>query len=190
MNTNQLQNEILAIIRTVYDDKRALEKIHSFLMEEIYQEPEPEEIPDKYKEIVMNIADSLLAGSICFLNLDTLEVEDIPKDLAYDPEEFQMVTGESFENAGLKHESWQDCITIEPMESSEPFRIMENFVDEVNDTSLQKQLVNALNRRRPFANFKYIVESSDYRQQWFDFRQKQWEYYTWRIITESEDFKS
>lgn len=184
MNKNQLQNEILAIIRTVFEDKKALEKIHTFLMEEFFQESEPENIPDKFKEVVKKIADSLLAGLICFFNPDTLEVEDIPKELAHDPAEFEMVTGETFESAGIKHEDWQNCITIEPMQSNESFQVMESFVNEITDSSFQKQLVNALSNRKPFANFKHLVENSDYRQPWFDYRQNQWAYYVWGIIKE------
>lgn len=182
MNKNQLQNEILAIIRTVFDDKKALEKIHAFLIAEIYEEPEPEKIPTKYKKVVSEIADGLSAGLICFFNPDTFEVEDIPKELAYDPEEFEMMTGETFESAGLKHENWENCVTIEPMESHDLFKIMEYFVDEVKDINFQEKLTNVLNRKKPFANFKYLVENSDYRQQWFDFRQAKYEFYVWDII--------
>ncbi|WP_297090987.1 UPF0158 family protein [uncultured Draconibacterium sp.] len=182
MNKGQLQNEILAIIRTVFDDKKALEKIHTFLLAEIYAELKPEEIPTKYKKLVSEIADSLLAGLICFFNPDTFEVQDISKDLAYDPEEYEMITGETFESAGLKHETWQNCLTIEPMESHDSFKIMENFVDEIKDTNIQEKLINALNRKKPFANFKYLVEDSDYRQHWFDFRQAQYELYVWGVI--------
>lgn len=182
MNKSQLQNEILAIIRTVFDDKKALEKIHAFLIAEIYEEPEPEKIPTKYKKVVSEIADGLSAGLICFFNPDTFEVEDIPKELAYDPEEFEMMTGETFESAGLKHENWPNCLTIEPMESHDSFKIMECFVDEVKDINFQEKLINALNRNKPFANFKYLVENSDYRQQWFDFRQAKYEFYVWDII--------
>jgi hypothetical protein len=182
MDTNQLRDEILAVIRTVFDDKTALQKIHTFLMDEIYEEPEEEEIPEKYKKVIDNIADNLLAGFICFFNPETLEVEDIPKDLAYDPEEFEMITGETWESAGIKHEEWDKCIEIEPMESRDSFKVMEYFVDEIDDQQMQNKLINALRRHRPFANFKHIVENSDYRQQWFDFRQKQWELYAWRII--------
>ena len=182
MNKTQLQNEILAIIRTVFDDKKALEKIHAFLIAEIYEEPEPEKIPTKYKKVVSEIADGLSAGLICFFNPDTFEVEDIPKELAYDPEEFEMMTGETFESAGLNHENWKNCVTIEPIESRDSFKIMEYFVDEVKDINLQEKLINALNRNQPFANFKYLVENSDYRQQWFDFRQAKYEFYVWDII--------
>ena len=190
MNKGQLQNEILAIIRTVFDDKKALQKIHAFLLSEIYEEPEPEEIPVKYKTLVSEIADSLLAGLICFFNPDTLELEDIPKELAYDPEEFEMMTGENLESAGLKHENWQNCLTIEPMESNDSFKIMEYFVDEVKDINFQEKLINALNSKKPFANFKYLIEDSDYRQHWFDFRQAQYELYVWDAIKTNTGFES
>jgi len=38
---------------------------------------------------------------------------------------------------------------------------------------LQDKLINALNRKRPFANFKFIIDSSPYRREWFGFK-KQW----------------
>ena len=190
MNTNQLQNEILSIIRMVFKDKRVLEKIHAFLMDEIYQEPEPEQMPDKYKKLVIEIADKLLAGLICFFNPDTFEIEYIPKDFADYPEEFEMMTGETCESSGLKHENWQNCITIDPMESHDSFQIMENFVDEVTEASLQKQLITALNKPKPFANFKFLIENSEYRQYWFDFRLKQCEYHVWDIIKEDNEIES
>lgn len=132
--------------------------------------------------MVYEIADSLLAGLICFFNPDTFEIEDIPKELAYDPEEYEMITGESFESAGLKHETWQNCLIIEPMESHHSFKIMEYFVAEVKDINFQEKLINALNKKKPFANFKYLIEDSDYRQHWFDFRQAQYELYVWDIL--------
>ena len=140
------------------------------------------EIPEKYKKAVAEMADSLLAGLVCFFNPETLEIEFIPKDLAYDPEEYELVTGEAWESAGLKHEDWPKCIDIEPMESSEAYLVMENFTDEISDDDLRNQLLNALDRRKPFANFKHIVENSTYRQQWFDFRQKSYEEYVWNTI--------
>ena len=58
---------------------------------------------------------------------------------------------------------------------------------------IKTQLVLELLRGKPIeevsrenqitvANFKNLVENSDYRQQWFDFRQKQWEYFVWNTI--------
>jgi hypothetical protein len=183
MNTNQLQDEILAIIRTVFEDKKSLQKIHTYLMDEIYKEPEPIRVADKYKKVIKTIAENLLSGLVCFFNPYTLEVEDMPKELAFETGGFEMMTGETFESSGLKHQNWNKCIIVEPMESHDSFKVMENFVDEISDASLQNKLVNALNNRKPFANFKHIVENSFYRQEWFDYRQKQWEYYVWKLIS-------
>ena len=188
MNTDRLMNNILAILQSIQNDKDKLEKLHEFMMNEVYEEPKAEEIPAKYKKIISEIADSLLAGFLCFFNPDSLEVESLPEELVYDPEEYEMITGETWESTGVKHENWEKCIEVEPMESHDSFKVMEYFTDEINDENMQNQLQAALNKRKPFANFKHIIESSRYSQQWFDFRQKQWEYYVWDIIKEDKDF--
>jgi hypothetical protein len=57
------------------------------------------------------------------------------------------------------------------MESRESFKVMENFADNIPDSDpLKGQIFQALNRRSPFRNFKDIVESSDYRDEWFEYR--------------------
>jgi hypothetical protein len=63
----------------------------------------------------------------------------------------------------------------EPRESHESFKIMEWFIDEVEDNQLQNKLIYALNNRHPFSNFKALVEISEYRQQWFGFKQEKLE---------------
>jgi len=175
-------NEILAVLQTIQNNKPKLEKLHQFVINKIYEEPEPEEIPEKYKDAVSRIADSLLAGLICYFNPDTLEVEDLPEIMIQHPEEFELMTGESADSLELKHKNWTNCIEIEPMESYESFKVMEYFIDEVQDYKLKEKLINTLNRKKPFANLKFLVENSNYRQQWFDFKQKYYENYVWDMI--------
>ena len=175
MNKSQLQDEILAIIRTVFDDKKALQKIHAFLLSEVYEEPQPKEVPEEYKDVVSEITDSVLAGLICYFNPETFEVEDIP-DMVQDPDEYELMTGETGDSIELKHQSWTNCIEIEPMESHDSFKIMEYFIDELSDKNFQDKLINALNRKKPFANFEHLIENSDYRGHWFDYRRTQYEY--------------
>ena len=182
MNAQQLLDEILPILRTVMDDKEKLEKIHQFLMNEIYEEPEETEIPEKYKPLVAEVADNLSAGEVCFINTDTLEMESVPDTVLDDPEEFEAMTGETVDSLGLKHDEWKNCLQIDPLESRESFRIMEGFADYVTDNKFQQKLINALNRKRPFANFKYLVDNSEYRQDWFDFRQQWLEQYVYELM--------
>lgn len=86
------------------------------------------------------------------------------------------------ENETFLHEEWETYIRIEPRESSESFGIMEKFVYKVNDEKLKNKLINALNNRRPFANFKSLVESSNYRNEWFAFKQRQLEIMVWEEL--------
>ncbi|MBI4645185.1 MAG: hypothetical protein HY738_00990 [Bacteroidia bacterium] len=176
MKTNDLLDEILQILYTVKEDRDKLEKILRFFKDEVYEEPEePEEIelPEKYKKVVSQIADSIDAGFICYLNPETLETENIPQEMINNPYEFEAMTGESLDSMDLQHSKWESCITFEPLESHESFKIMEQFVKSIADRRLREKLINALDRRKPFANFKAIIDNSPYRQDWFDFK-KQW----------------
>ena len=187
MNAQQLLNEILPILHSVKEDKEKLQKILDFLLEEIYTEPEEEEIeiPEKYRELVHNVAENIDCGLVCFINPETLEVEEIPKGMVDGFSDFSLnseLDDEEDDEQKFLHEDWESSISVEPRESHESFKIMEKFVDEVNDKNLKNKLVNALNNRRPFANFKNIVESSNYRNEWFAFKQKQLEILVWEEL--------
>ncbi len=184
MNAQQLLDAILPILHSVKEDKEKLQKIFDFLLEEIYEKPdetEPE-IPEKYRELVHTVAENIDCGLVCFINPETLEVEEIPKgmldgfsDLSINPE----FDDEDEDEQRFLHEDWETYITVEPRESHESFKIMEKFVEEINDKNLNNKLINVLNNRKPFANFKNIVESSNYREDWFAFKQRQLEILVW-----------
>lgn len=182
MNSQQLLDEILPILRSVMEDKNKLEKIYRFMMDEIYEEAEETEIPEKCKSLVSETADSISADFVCFINSDTLEMESVPNTVLDDPEEFEAMTGETIESLGLKNDEWKNCIEIEPIDSHESFRIMEGFADKLPDSKFQQKLFYALNHKRPFANFKNLIDNSNYRQDWFDYRQARLEQYVYNIL--------
>lgn len=180
MKAQELLNEILPILYTVKEDPIKLEKILRFLMDEIYEEPVDEDegleeedetqVPEKYRKAVAEIADGLDAGFFCFFNMDTLEVEDVPENLLVDLEEYEENKEDWEDELDLKYPTWENCMTFEPLESQESFKIMRKFTNHLKDKKLQNKLDYALNNRKPFANFKYHVDNSDYRQDWFDFK--------------------
>lgn len=181
MEKDELLGQILSIIRTIKEDKDKLQKVLDFLLLEIYEEPEEVlNIPDKYKKLVHEVADFIDAGLTCFINPRTLAMEQVPQDLN-DPDEYRMITGSIWKDS-FKHNKWKRCITVEPPESYISFNIMEQFTKRVNDKRLQNRLVDALNRKKPFANFKYIIESSEYLQEWFEFKKTKLEEYVWEQL--------
>ncbi|MEW6304951.1 MAG: UPF0158 family protein [Verrucomicrobiota bacterium] len=60
---------------------------------------------------------------------------------------------------------------IEPLESHESFRIMEDFAASLPESPVKARLFDSLSRNKPFRRFKDIVHSDlALRDQWFVFR--------------------
>jgi hypothetical protein len=176
MKTMKPLDEILQILYSVKEDKVKLEKILQFLKEEVIEDVDEivhEELDKEVEDLVPKIAEIIDSGLVCFLNRDTLEMEEVSKTLVEDPEEFEALTGETAESMNLKYTDWENYVTFGPLESHESFQIMEEFAENMEDKKLKSELLNALNQRKPFAKFKNTIENSRFRQSWFDFK-KQW----------------
>lgn len=120
---------------------------------------------------INEIAQELEAGMRVFFNRDTLEFKSVLDwDEMMDTEPWEEMI-ETIEN------EWPDAIILEKMESREAFRVMEDFIDEIEDSKFQEDLIKILSRRSPFANFKAEVETSEHRELWFSFRTKKYEDY-------------
>ena len=71
---------------------------------------------------------------------------------------------------------------------------MEGFFESVEDLEFKVKLQHSLNNKKPFQNFKRLVDNSYYRQDWFDFKQKTLERYVekqinnWLLVNEHEPF--
>lgn len=62
---------------------------------------------------------------------------------------------------------------IEPIESSEAFRVMEDFVDQCGDDRLARALGQALQQRKPFRRFKDVLAAHPaQREAWFAFERQ------------------
>jgi len=192
MNKKELLDNILAILQQAKEDKEKLEQVYDFLIEEIYDDGTQEvEIPEKYKKLVYDIAQSINAGLVCYINMQTMEVVEIYKEMfdVYDLDFEGKEEDEIDEVAkGLKEdldkiESWDKKLEIEPLYSNESYKIMKYFIgDIIPEGSFQEKLYNAINRRKPFANFRYIIDNSDYLQNWYDYKQNYLEKYVWELL--------
>jgi hypothetical protein len=125
------------------------------------------------QNIVKNIAQELDSGFDCYYNFKTDEIVAIPNLSQFsDEENFKEVFSDSLDKVE-KHKA--DFIKIETLESFESFKIMEGFVGQLCDQKLQSELENALANKKPFQNFKHLIDHSDYRQDWLDFKQNELE---------------
>ena len=91
---------------------------------------------------INDMAQELEAGMKIFINKDTLEYRTILDwDDLMDPEPWE-------EEMEQIESEWSNYAVIEKMNSSEAFKIMEDFVDEVKDSKLKEDLIKILNRKR------------------------------------------
>ncbi|MBZ9730562.1 UPF0158 family protein [Salegentibacter sp. JZCK2] len=123
----------------------------------------------KVKEAnIREMAELLLCGQLCFLNTMTGDFEYHPAEMDFfvDEENPWQDVIDKLEN------NWGDYIRIEPMHSTQSYAVMESFADQLEADGFEKKLLAALNRPKPFRNFNYLIHESDFRQEWFDYRQE------------------
>jgi hypothetical protein len=122
------------------------------------------------KEQIKNIAQELDCGVTCYVHKLSKAVISIPTDedhlSDFDDDAWKSERKEIKKNI-------KKYIEIPTMSSSEAFEVMRDFAEQVDDPILQDKLEQALEGRKPFANFKIQIDNSgDYRQRWFDFKEK------------------
>ena len=188
MSNNELLDDILGMLRSFKDDRLKLEKLHQYILDELYEEPKEEEIiiPQKYRELIKETAEYLDTGMICYINPATME-------LLYISENFEMEDADE-DNAfsqdikRIDNES-DKFIKIEPPASNVSFGFMEGFVSTVTNAHYRTILENALQNKKPFRNFNAIIHQSPVREDWFAFKQKSLEAYVAEELTgELPDF--
>ncbi len=116
---------------------------------------------------IKEIADNLDGGMKCFYNKRTGEIK-----LLLDFDNWDGADEELWEEE-IKEidEHWGDLIEFEKMPSREAFQLLVDFAESVDNSGLQDRLFNALNRSKPFRNFKWQIDNSgEYRQRWFEFK--------------------
>ena len=136
-------------------------------------------------EQIKEIADQLDCGFHCFLNKLTNELIFVPDMLKHPnmDEEPWASENEALEN------NFADYYEFEQLESRDSFLIMGQFAEMLEDSNhLKQRLFDALNKSKPFRQFKFIIDNSgEYRQKWFDFKSKKLQ--EW-VISQLDDFST
>ncbi|MCK4346279.1 MAG: hypothetical protein KAX05_13430 [Bacteroidales bacterium] len=116
---------------------------------------------------IKEIADNLDSGMRCFYNKQTGIIKTVlnfDSWIGADEEPWEEELKEIDEN-------WSDYFEFKGMTSRESFNLMADFAESIDNPRLQDRLFNALNKSKPFQNFKWQIDNSgEYRQQWFDFK--------------------
>ncbi len=123
-------------------------------------------------KIIKEIAGDLDCGYDIHDNHKTNELISIPNSSqVFDQQQFEEVFQEDLDKINKQKSGF---IKIEVLESYESFKILGKFKEELSDKSFQKE-INSVFKKNPFQNFKHLIDNSDYRQMWFNFKQKELE---------------
>jgi hypothetical protein len=119
------------------------------------------------KEHIREMAEFIDCGEICFFHQLTGMIEHYPDPNSeyFEPELWQK-TMDKIDS------DWSNYQKIEKMDPRQGFRIMEEFANSITDTNFQSRLFELLTERKPFSKFKLAVDNSNYRQNWFDFKEQ------------------
>ncbi len=175
METENLYNDILGMLSIIKDDKNKLTKVLTCIENEVLdQDMNPKEVrlPEKYKEILDQVAEEMDAGFVTFFNPDTLELEVMTNPDLYSREVYGEQHEDRLDDFEMSYYNWDRMVKFEPFSNNEIYSMMEDFVNELDNEKLASILENGLANPKSTEIFTRIIESSDHRQQWVDFRRK------------------
>lgn len=121
----------------------------------------------KKDELIRDIAEALeMSGFRYFIHKETYELDMLP-DYGLEGS----VDDELFEEFREKLEAnFIDYIEIEKLSSRDAFAIMEEFTVKVENKRKQELLYNALQRPKPFRQFRYALEDHDLLEDWYAYK--------------------
>ncbi len=119
-------------------------------------------------EIVKKVAKLVNQGNTCYIHRKNRKI------ITVDPES---------DNQVLDEMKPDDFIIVPPMPIEKMIFVMEDFVTEVTDRSVEKELINALQRKKPQRNFMQVIDSRvDIGQHWRRYRAQQCEEYVRQLF--------
>ena len=119
---------------------------------------------------IKDIAGETDCGMVCYYNFKTGEIKSLPN-----PDDINYWDVDELWAAEIKkvEDNRSDYFEFEKMDSHSSSRVMSDFAEQVDDETLKDQLIETLERSKPFRNFKWLIDDSGkYRDQWFEFRDK------------------
>lgn len=137
--------------------------------------------PSLTDEQIHEIVENLDCGFRSFWHRETGELLFIP-DFDNNPYADSELFEEDLEKLD---DNFGDYVEIERPQSHDSYEIMADFTEQLDNSKLKKELENALNKKKPFREFKFVIDNSGiYRQQWFDFKNTQLKKWVIRKIQE------
>lgn len=142
-----------------------------------------------HSSVIKEIAQHLDSGSTCYINRNTGEIKVIEnaKEVRAEGDE-EAIALRKAEVAELEAKS-ERFLKMEPMPSNYYLQVMRDFIEELREPDVMKQLSNALNRKKPMRNFTQVVSSDEILgQHWFNFKSEEYQRYVSNFIIDAYNY--
>ena len=121
-----------------------------------------------HKSLTKAIAKELEAGNICYVNRQNRKITTV-----VDLEEGEESSKERDAQIEKLEEHIRKYYKVPRMSADEAIHVMKDFAEEAINTSIRKELINALKRKNPVRNYMRIIENQEeLYEYWLIFKRK------------------
>lgn len=119
------------------------------------------------EQIIQEIADLNNSGEIVFLNLETQEILSYPAPDQSGYNEFDYLAEEVLAITDANPDLY---LRFDPPDTRTSYQIMAGFAESVSNENLKALLMDTLQSKKPFRNFRNAIKTEDVEDDWYDYK--------------------
>ncbi|MBC7773911.1 MAG: hypothetical protein H7246_00625 [Phycisphaerae bacterium] len=119
------------------------------------------------EEIIKEIAERNDTGEVVFLHKQTHEILSYPAPDRSGYNEYDYLAEEVLAITDAAPDLY---IQFDPPDTRESYKIMEGFVETLQNEKLKVLLLGSLNSKKPFRNFRNAIEIEGIEDGWYDYK--------------------
>lgn len=176
MEPKFLYEDILGMLTIIKDDEKKLIEVLTCLENQILgteNRKKKNAISPEYRETIMQIATALENDFVCYLNPDTLEIEQLPRSTVFNMDDYEEQNDDMIDEFDMNYMKWDNYIKFEPPGPNELLIMMEKYVSQLKDSRIGSKLVTALDKINPVSSFIKVINASSQKEDWEEFRQQE-----------------
>lgn len=137
-----------------------------------------------HSSAIKEIARAIALGNTCYIHRHTKAITIIDHSI----EDKKAIAAQEQIKAGIERKI-ENHVKIEQLSQEDQLIIMKDFLEELPDKSVRKQVSNALNRKNPVRNFKQAVESDiGLNQHWTNFNFEEYQRWISNFIIDAYNY--
>lgn len=119
------------------------------------------------EDIIREIAELLDREERVFLHMETMEILSFPDPDRMETWEEDYLIDDVLDQVEADPDNY---VEFRPPDTRESYRIMDDFTETVLDMRIKRNLLQALNSKKPFRHFRQTLEQDGVADDWYDYK--------------------